>query len=91
MSRTAPSVHIEHLNLDLRGVPPTTAEAAVRQLGPALQQAFAGLEPRSVAAGDTLRVSADIDARALSVLVAAHVAAVIRNSDSDHRHLNSDV
>lgn len=43
-SRQRPTrrVHIKHLDLDLRGVPPTTAESAVRLLGPALAQALAG-------------------------------------------------
>lgn len=34
-------ISINRLDLDLRGVDPATAEAAVRLLGPALQAAFA--------------------------------------------------
>ncbi|MES2717451.1 MAG: hypothetical protein V4795_16925 [Pseudomonadota bacterium] len=35
------SLHIAQLDLDLRGLPPATAQAAVRALGPALAQALA--------------------------------------------------
>lgn len=34
-------LHIERLELDLRGIAPATAEAAARALGPALAQALA--------------------------------------------------
>jgi hypothetical protein len=42
-------LRIESLELDLRGVPPEIAEAAVRALGPALAEALAGrrLQPGS--------------------------------------------
>jgi hypothetical protein len=33
-------VEINRLDLDLRGIPPATAEAAIRLLGPALAQAL---------------------------------------------------
>lgn len=34
-------ISIDRLDLDLRGIDPAVAEAAVRQLGPALQEQFA--------------------------------------------------
>ena len=34
-------VYIDRLDLDLRGIAPTTAEAAARELGPALARALA--------------------------------------------------
>jgi hypothetical protein len=40
-----PRLHIERLELDLRGLDPATAQAAVRALGPALAQALAGASP----------------------------------------------
>lgn len=39
-------LRIDRLELDLRGVPPATAEAAVRALGPALARALAPHEVR---------------------------------------------
>ncbi|MEW6371122.1 MAG: hypothetical protein AB1584_09310 [Pseudomonadota bacterium] len=38
---TTRRLHIERLELDLRGLDPAAAEAAVRQLGPALARALA--------------------------------------------------
>lgn len=37
-------LHIERLELDLRGIAPTTADAAARMLGPALARALAQLQ-----------------------------------------------
>jgi hypothetical protein len=34
-------IHIDRLELDLRGIEPKTAEAATRRLGPALEKALA--------------------------------------------------
>jgi hypothetical protein len=34
-------IHIERLELDLRGIDPKTAEAATRRLGPSLERALA--------------------------------------------------
>lgn len=34
-------IHIDRLELDLRGIDPKTAEAATRRLGPALERALA--------------------------------------------------
>jgi hypothetical protein len=34
-------IHIERLELDLRGIDPKTAEAATRRLGPSLEKALA--------------------------------------------------
>ena len=43
-------VHIDRLELDLRGITPATAEAVARALAPALAQAFAGRHGRIVPA-----------------------------------------
>ena len=40
-SRPGRRVHIDRLELDLRGIAPAAAEAAVRALGPALARALA--------------------------------------------------
>ncbi len=48
-------LHIDRLDLDLHGVSPQTAEAALRQLGPALAQALAG---RTVGGTSTARIDA---------------------------------
>ena len=41
---TQARLHIDRLDLDLRGVAPATAQAAVRLLGPALEQAWASAD-----------------------------------------------
>lgn len=46
-------VHIDRLDLDMRGIAPVDAEAAARLLGPALAQALAGRRP-SVASANRL-------------------------------------
>ena len=49
-------LHIDRIDLDLRGIDPATAEVAVRLLGPALQAELAHSAPGRLAA------SAQIDA-----------------------------
>jgi hypothetical protein len=46
-------LHIDRLQLDLRGVTPQTAEAAARALGPALARALAA-DPRAVAPAERI-------------------------------------
>lgn len=56
---TTRRLHIERLELDLRGVDPAAAEAAVRQLGPALARALA-------AGGATASAAHRLDAGAIA-------------------------
>ncbi len=69
---------IDRLDLDLRGVPAATAEAAMAQLGPALARALAqrtlsiGPMPR-VDAG-RIHASAKPDAATLAIQIAQRVA-----------------
>lgn len=53
---TAPErrLHIDRLELDLRGIAPATAEAAARALGPLLAQALAAHPPTATASVDRL-------------------------------------
>jgi hypothetical protein len=84
---TAPSprrrrLHIAELELDLRGIPAETAEAAARLLGPALAQALAGqpvpaLAAESLDAG-ALASSADPEAHALAAGIAQRIAGSLR-------------
>jgi hypothetical protein len=48
------NLHIDRLELDLRGVDPATAQAAARALGPALAQALAGARLDSMASAPQL-------------------------------------
>lgn len=71
-------LHIERLELDLRGVAPGTAEAAVRLLGPAVARALAG---RRVGAASTERIDAGrislagaVDAGTLASQLAQRIA-----------------
>ena len=79
MSRSPrPAIRIDRLDLDLRGVPPQAAEAAVRLLGPALAAAFAregGRTPRTIGALDAGAVAATDDPQALASRIAHRVAA----------------
>jgi hypothetical protein len=78
-------VHIEHLDLDLRGLDPALAEAAVRALGPALQQQLAASRGpwRSAAAIDAGHVPADHDAVALARGMAQRIAARVTPGTKD--------
>jgi hypothetical protein len=72
-------VHIDRLDLDLRGLDPALAEAAVRALGPALQRqlAQAGSRPPAQSAPriDAGHVPAGGDAQALADRLAQRIAA----------------
>lgn len=78
MSRSPrPAIRIDRLDLDLRGVPPQAAEAAVRLLGPALAAAFAqqgAVAPRTIGAIDAGAVAATHDPQALASRIAQRVA-----------------
>jgi hypothetical protein len=71
-------VTIGRLDLDLRGVPAVTAEAAARRLGPALGRALAErrLDVTSAARLDAGRIQLDAapDAVSLATDVAARIA-----------------
>lgn len=63
-------LRIERLDLDMRGIPPATAEAAARLLGPALRGALARRRLGSAASG------AHLDAGRLDFRAAADAASL---------------
>jgi hypothetical protein len=78
-------VRIDRLDLDLRGLDPALAEAAVRALGPALQRrlAQAGSPAQSAQRIDAGQVPAAGDARALADRLAQRIAASITPAPKD--------
>jgi hypothetical protein len=90
---SAPEIHIDCIELSLRGVCPAAARNAVASLGPALQQAIAaqraGRSAESMPGIDRvpppLNVPAGIDAASLRNLLARHLARAISNRlPADH-------
>ena len=87
-------LHIDSLELDLRGIAPATAEAAARLLGPALVLALAqaqalvqaregaGAAPRSAMQIDAGRLSttANAEPQALATQMAGRIAARIHGA-----------
>ena len=79
-------LHIDSLELDLRGIAPATAEAAARLLGPALAQALAhardgaGAAPRGAMRLDAGRLDATANAtpQALATEMAGRIATRIQ-------------
>ncbi|WP_166359386.1 hypothetical protein [Pseudomonas akapageensis] len=76
-------LHIDTLELDLRGIPPTTVEAAARLLGPAFAQAFAQHRARLTVAeprldAGRLVLPASPGANELAVGIARHVVGSLR-------------
>ena len=71
-------VAIDRLDLDLRGIDPALAEAAVRLLGPALQTAFArrggALHGMAAARVDAGRVAPASEPQALAERLAQRIA-----------------
>lgn len=76
-------VQIDRLELDLRGIDPQVAEAAVRLFGPALQAELArGIERRGNAAHiDAGRIAPEAQAGALAERLAQRVAAALNPSE----------
>ena len=71
-------ISIDQLNLDLRGIDPALAEAAVRLLGPALEARLSGATPGERATGAA-------DAQALAHHLADRVASQLPSTkDADH-------
>lgn len=68
----APAVHIDRLELDLRGIPAPVAREALAGLGPALQQALAA---QPVRAGLPARIE-HLEAGALPLAPGASAAAL---------------
>ena len=72
------SIRIDRLDLDLRGIDPAAAEAAVRLLGPALAAAFAqrggGSVSRAAKSIDAGRVAATNEPHALASRLARRIA-----------------
>ena len=82
-SSPGPRLHIDTLELDLRGISPATAEAAVRLLGPAFAQAFAQHRGRLTVAeplldGGRLIMPASPGANELAAGIAQHIAGRLR-------------
>ena len=74
----ARTIRIERLDLDLSGIDPAAAEAAVRLLGPALQLAFARQTTApvtSAAVVDAGRVAPTHEPHALATRLARRIAA----------------
>lgn len=70
-------LHIDRLELDLRGIPPATADRAVRLLGPALARTIEGrgatmVKQREVDAG-RIESSAGAEPQALAERIAARI------------------
>lgn len=69
---------IDHLELDLRGIAPATAQAAARLLGPALAQALAqhGTDAQPARRLDAGRIDVGAAAapQALAARIAQHIA-----------------
>ncbi len=73
-------ISIDRLDLDLRGIDPAIAEAAVRRLGPALRDQLAGTAGgvAPAASGDGGRVAPAGDAQALATGLAQRIARRVR-------------
>jgi hypothetical protein len=69
-------VHIDRLDLDLRGIDPVLAAAAVRLLGPALEARLSG----------AAAVHRGADAHALAHHLAERVARQLQSSSKDADH-----
>lgn len=79
-------LHIERLELDLRGISPDTARAAADALGPALRQAMAA-DPQAARSAGSLdggRIAspATPGAHALAALIAQRVASTVKGGGS---------
>jgi hypothetical protein len=75
---------IDRLDIDLRGVPPATAEAAVRLIGPALARALSGRHvfatPGASIDAGRVTVGTAPNANALATRVAQQIA--VKTSES---------
>jgi hypothetical protein len=83
MNRTeSRRVHVDRLELDLRGIDPATAQAAARALGPALARALANRSGqfRAAACADAGQVGAPSPAApgTLAADIAHRIAGTIR-------------
>jgi hypothetical protein len=69
-------VHIDRLDLDFSGIPPATAEAAARLLGPALERALGRKHAAPAAEIDAGRIAMTgrPDAQALATQMAGRIA-----------------
>jgi hypothetical protein len=80
MKGSAPKrrVHIDRIDLDLRGLSPAKAREAARALGPALAQALAGSAHRIAPAerldAGTVRTSSMAEAHTLTTAIANRIA-----------------
>ena len=78
MNPRAQNIHIDRVDLDVRGVSPATAEAAVRALGPALHTALA--QPSEAPSSAAITAAPNIAAADLTRLIAERLAAIIQRS-----------
>ena len=83
-----PSIRIDRLDLDLRGIDPQLAEATVRLFGPALQaeltraiEGGAGVTHGNAARIDAGRVAPESEAGALAARLAQRVAGALNHSE----------
>ncbi len=77
MNQLPRKIHLEQVHIDLRGIAPETATAAVRALGPALHRHLTSPAPNQI------QPAPGMNATALTTLLAQRLAAAI------HRQGNS--
>jgi hypothetical protein len=81
-SRPGRRVHIDRLELDLRGIAPATADAAARALGPALARTLASpgghVAPADRMDAGRITSPAAPGAHDLAARIATHIARTIR-------------
>ena len=81
-----PNIHINNLQVCLRGVSPGTAQTAIAQLQGALQTAMRGAGTRSLSAAHlhlgTLRVGTDSSASSIAGALAGSIANQITHQKS---------
>lgn len=77
------SLHIDRLDLDLRGIDPVLAEAAVRLLGPALEARLSGLP--AMQRGSDAHALAHALAHQLAHQLAHHLADRVASQLPSHK------
>ena len=72
-----PTIRIEEVHLDLRGIPQQTAQGALQSLGPAISDALAQLRPASSSTSAAIQAPVDVAPIELSRAIARRVAAAV--------------
>lgn len=70
-------LNIESLHLDLHGIDPATAQAAVQLLGPALAQALHGIQGQAHQQLDAGTLRSSGNAQQLATAIAQHLAGTL--------------